>query len=290
MPPTRRTGKPPPYTEWHGNHYRAKLRIPEQLRFHFPIDESGTRFKKFVYENLRTDDPREAAPAALAFVDRMQRRFRRLARRDRTPPGLLSEAQRWRKNIPPEDNPLTARGLPASGQPINAIELHALDLEQRYSEFDALVDRAYELEGKIGNARTMRFFNLASGRTTSIAASAENWLRSESYSAATRAKYRRTVEDLIKWCRSSRIPAEMEAINAQRARRFLSRRTNRDQKSIANERATLSRLWDWSNVQLVSDLMSRTRDLEAWSGDRGDNPWRNVGAHVSSSTRKRSDK
>ncbi|NYG46516.1 hypothetical protein GGD67_003987 [Bradyrhizobium sp. IAR9] len=220
----------------------------------------------------------------------MQRRFRRFARRDRTPPGLLSEAQRWRNNIPAEDNPLTASGSPASGQPINAEDLHALGLEQRYSEFDALVDRAYELDDKIGNARALRFFNLASGRTTSIAASAESWLRSESYSAATRDRYRRTVEDLINWCRSCRIPAEMEAINARRARRFLSRRINRDQKAIVNEKATLSRFWDWSNFHLVADLMSRTGDLEAWSGDRGDNPWRDVGAHVSSNKKKRSGK
>lgn len=286
MPPTRRTGKPPPYTEWHGNHYRAKLRIPEQLRFHFPIGESGTRFKKFVYENLRTDNPADAASAAQAFVSRMKRRFRRLARRDRTPPGLLSEARRWRTNVAPEDNPMFSSGSSASGEPINAEELHALGLEQRYSEYDALVDRAYDLEDKIGQARAVRFFNLASGRTTSIAAGIEDWLRSESYSAATCARYRRTVKDLIRWCRSNRIPAEIEAINAQRARRFLSRRSNRDQKAIANERAALSRYWDWSNNHLVSDLMSRSHGLEGWTGDRGDNPWRDVGAHVSSKAQK----
>ncbi|MBR0812159.1 hypothetical protein JQ544_11535 [Bradyrhizobium diazoefficiens] len=290
MPPTRRIGKAPPYTEWHGNHYRAKLRIPEQLRFHFPIDESGTRFKKFLYANLRTDNPIEAASAAQAFVDRMQRRFRRIARRDRTPPGLLSEARRWRNNIAPEENPIIPGGSPEAGQPVNAEELHALGLEQRYSEYDALVDRAYDLLDNIGHARAMRFFNLASGRTTSLAASVEDWLRSESYSAATCARYRKTVKDLINWCRSNRIPAEIEAINAQRARRFLSRRNNRDQKAIANEKATLSRLWDWFNVHLMSDLMSRTHDFEVWTGDRGDNPWRDVGAQASSNTKRRSGK
>lgn len=277
-------GKPPPYTEWHGNHYRAKLRIPEQLRFHFPINKSGTRFKKFLFENLHTDDDVEAATAAQAFVHRMQRLFGRIARRDRIPAGLLSEAQRWQNALRDDTRPSNSED--ASAEPITAEELQSLGLEQHYSEFDALVDRAYDLQDKIGHARTMRFFNLASGRTTSIYAEMEDWLRFQTYSPATHARYRKTVEDLIAWCRSNRIPGTIEAINVKRAGRFLSRRGNRDRKAIANERAALSSLWNWSNAQLMSDLRAQVEPQEGWTGDRGENPWRNFGAHVSSDTDK----
>jgi hypothetical protein len=115
----------------------------------------------------------------------------------------------------------------------------------------------------------------------------EDWLRSETYSAATRRRYRKTVEDLIDWCRFNRIPAEVEEINVRRATRFISRHSNRNSKAIANERATLSRLWDWSNAHLMSQLISRADNLDGWAGDRGDNPWRKDGAHVSSSAQKR---
>jgi hypothetical protein len=290
MPPTRRTGKPPPHTEWHGNHYRAKLRIPEQLRIHFTIDESGSRFKKFLYENLRTDDPAEAAEAAEAFVVRMQRRFKRLARRDRIPSGLLSEARRWSSNLTPENNPAIQRGQPAPGPPIDAEDLEALGLERPYTEGDALVDRAYDLEERIGTARAMRFFNQATGRTTPIATAMEDWLRSRPYTAATRRKYQKTVEDLIDWCRSNRIPAAIEEINFQRATRFISRHGSRNSKAIDNERAALSSLWERSNERLMAESISRAGNLEDWAGDRGDNPWREVGAQASSGDKKRLEK
>lgn len=286
MPPTRRTGKPPPHTEWHGNYYRAKLRIPEQLRIHFPIDESGSRSKKFLYENLRTDDPAEAAEAAQAFVVRMQRRFKRLARRDRIPSGLLSEARRWSSNLTPENNPAIQRGEVASGSSIDAEELEALGFEPLYGEGDALLERAYDLEEKIGLARAMRFFNLATGRTTLIATAMEDWLRSKPYTAATRRKYQKAVENLIDWCRSNRIPAAIEEITVQRATRFISRHDSRNSKAINNEKAALSSLWECSNASLMSELISRAGSLEDWAGDRGDNPWREVGAHVSSGGKK----
>lgn len=220
----------------------------------------------------------------------MQRRFKRLARRDRIPPGLLSEARRWRSDLTPDNNPSIQRGQPASGPPINAEDLEALGLEQPYTPGDALADRAEDLEEKIGSVRAMRFYNLACGRTTSIATIMEDWLRSKSYTGATRRKYQKTVEDLIDWCRSNRIPADIEEINVQRATRFISRHSSRNSKAVANERAALSSLWKWSNERLMSELKSRADNLEDWAGDRGDIPWREVGAQASSGDKKRPGK
>jgi hypothetical protein len=284
--PTRRTGKPPPYTEWHGNHYRAKLRIPEELRIYFPIDGSSSSYKTFLYENLRTDDPSQAELAARVFVDRMRRLFARKARGDQAPRGLLSEAARWRNNLPPKDNPLLQDGQPTTGPAINAEELEALGLVQQYTEADALVDRAYELEDRMGSARAMQFFKLASQRTTPIASGMEDWLQSESYSGATCERYRRIVHNLIGWCESNRLSAHIEEINSQRAARFLSRGGDRNEKVIANERAALSRLWDWSNARLMLELKSQSAGLDDWTGDHGPNPWRKGGAHVSSGAHK----
>ncbi|SCB52111.1 hypothetical protein GA0061098_1016168 [Bradyrhizobium shewense] len=289
MPPKRRTGKPPPYTEWHGNSYRAKLRIPEKLRFHFPIDQSETRFKRFVYENLRTDDPEEARAAALAFVDRMQSRFRRIARRHQLPAGLLSESQRWRSALATKVLSLGLNGA-ATGASINANGLQSLGLEQRQSEFDALVDRAYDLQERIGHARAVRFFNFVVGRTTAVSAEMEGWLRSKAYSMATRARYRKIANSLIEWCHSNRIPATIEAINTKRAQRFLSRRGDQYRKAAANERAALTQLWDWSNARLMFDLKAYIEAHEHWTGDSGDNPWRDVGAQASSRAKKWSGK
>jgi hypothetical protein len=249
----------------------------------------GSGYKTFLYENLRTDDPAEAALAAKVFVDRMRRLFARRAGENQ-PLGLLSEARRWRSNLPPEDSLSNQLEQPTSGPPINAEDLEALGFGQQYTEADALVDRAYELEDVMGTARAMRFFNLASKRTTPIASSMDDWLQSEAYSAATCVRYRRTVQDLIAWCGSNRIPADMEEINHPRAARFLSRRGDRNGKAIANEKATLSRLWDWSNARLMTLLTPQSAALDGWTGDHGANPWRKGGAHVSSNAQRQQKK
>ena len=257
---------------------------------HFPIDEPGCGYKTFLYENLRTDDPSQAGLAAQVFVNRMRRLFARKAKGDQTPQGLLSEAARWRSNLPPKGNPPIKGGQPAAGPPINMQELEVLGFEQQYTEADALVDRAYALEERMGSARAMRFFKLASDRTTAIATIMNDWLRSESYSGATCERYGRIVQSLIGWCESNRISADLEEINRQRADRFLSRRGNRNDKAIANERAALSRLWDWSNAHLMLELRSQSAGLDDWTGDRGANPWRKERAHVSSTAKKQRKK
>lgn len=257
---------------------------------HFPADKSGTAYKTFLYKNLGTSDPIEAAKAAQEFVKQKRRIFLRKAGGDRSSQGLLSEARRWRSNIRPEDNRSIQQGEPASGPAICAEQLEELGLEQEYTEGDALVDRAYDLEAASGTARAMRFFNLSSGRTTPIADTLDEWLRSETYAVATCNRYRRTVKELIDWCRSSRIPADMEEIDDHRAARFLSRSNDRNSKTIANEKATLSSLWEWFNSQLMARLVADANGLNEWIGDHGDNPWRKGGAHVSSDVNKPSEK
>lgn len=257
---------------------------------HFPVDEPGCGYKTFLYENLRTDDPSQAKLAAQVFVDRMRRLYARKAKGDQTPRGLLSEAARWRSNLPPKDNPPIQGVRPTTGPPINVEDLEVLGLEQQYTEADALVDRAYALEDRMGSARAMHFFKLASERTTAIATIMKEWLRSESYSRATCERYGRIVQNLIGWCESNRISADLEEINRQRAARFLSRRGTRNDKAIANERAALSRLWDWSNTHLMLEIRSQSTGLDDWTGDLGANPWRKGRAHVSSTAKKQRKK
>lgn len=204
--------------------------------------------------------------------------------------GLLSEAQRWKKAINSDVNSASSDQSLSTADAINVEELEALGIDQRYTEFDALVDRAYDLERRLGHARTMNFFNLASGKTKPISDAMESWLSSEEYSPATQARYRKIIENLIVWCRSRRIPPVIEAIDSKRASKFLERHSDRQEKAIANERAALSRLWQWSTTQLMSKLKSQIAGHEDWIGDTGENPWRKVGAHVSSYAKMRTPK
>lgn len=287
----RRIAKPPPFTEWHGNTYRAKIRIPEELRHLFPVMERGrpsakTSLKRFLYKDLQTDDPDEAAVAATVFVAKMRKRFRRMGRQDGKLSELRPEVLRWRKAIETSPNSnIFSQAQTQNAAPITAEELMALETAPVYSEADALVDRAYEIENTRGHARAMSFFNLASGRTRLISEAMEGWLQSEKYSDATRKRYRKVVEALIEWCKDHRILPVIEEIDSKRANRFLSNHPSRQTKASDNERAALSRLWHWSNTKLMSDLKLNLEGHEVWIGDLGENPWRRIGAQKSSKPR-----
>lgn len=293
MAAVRRDGKPPPFTEWHGNTYRGKVRIPEGLRFLFPVKERGkpratTAFKRFLYKDLGTCDRNEAAEAANAFVAKARRLFTRMGCQGSNPDELRPEAQRWRKAIEADPNSIPSSPIDLQATiPMTLEELEALETDPIYSEFDALVDRATDLQWELGHARTMVFFNIASGKTRPINEAIEDWLRSTEYSTATQKRYRKVVETLADWCVARRIPPMIEAIDPKRAHSFLARKPNsvRRDKATANERATLSRLWQWSNAKLASDLRSKIEGHEDWIGDLGENPWRKIGAQVSSNAK-----
>lgn len=273
--------KLPPFTEWHGNGIRAKVRIPEELRFLFPVETQGhrtakTKWKRFLYRNLETSDPAVADLAAREFVAAARKLFNRLGRKGIDHKMLRAEAYRWSKAIKADPNsckpPLTEQSnLP----PISPEELEELLEQAVFSEFDALVDRAYDLEQQSGHARTLHFFNLASGRCRPIRTEGEEWLKSPKYSPATRNKYRKLIEVLITWCNTNRIRPLIEEMDSRRVHRFLSRRTAlvRNEKAKANEKAALGSLWRWSNAKLKTNIESKFEGREHWIGDTGNNPW-----------------
>jgi len=236
------------YLEWHGNQWRARVKVPSNLR-HI-IGRS-----KLVH-SLHTDSLTEANHLKWPHVATFKATIERARKVALRPDALHSdtvttEALRVREAVAAEREapPRVEYGNPwALGQAVIVAD-----------EADWAVERAEQIAAKHGETTARRFYNLALGKVLPLSLNLETWLLQSDLAGRTKRDYRNAVRDLKRWCRERNIEETMQAIDRQRAARFITEclLPGRSSRTANKMISALSAYWRW--------MVKR--------GEAIDNPW-----------------